>query len=130
MIESFNAVIVQDDHCTGSRYFWDTVQDSGDPLSDIATRYVNRLPCPAKDWPIRLRKERILQFVKEWSVTGAVIIHQKCCTPHELDIPSIHTALEDGGVKTLVLESDVTNPVGQLKTRVEAFLEMLSDDLF
>jgi benzoyl-CoA reductase subunit C len=130
MVESLSATIVQDDHCSGSRYFWDTVAQTDDPLSDIAKRYVDRLPCPAKDWPVRLREKRILQFVKEWSVTGAIIIQQKYCSPHELDIPSIQKALEDGGIKTLVLESDTTSSVGQLKTRVEAFLEMLSDEDF
>jgi benzoyl-CoA reductase subunit C len=128
MVESLNAVIVQDDHCSGSRYFWDTVADTGDPLSDIAKRYVDRLPCPAKDWPVRLREKRILQFVNEWSVAGAIFIQQKYCSPHELDIPSIQKALENSGVKTLILESDATSPVGQLRTRVEAFLEMLSDE--
>ena len=39
--------------------------------------------------------------------------------------------LEGIGVKTLFLELDVTVPIGQFKVRVEAFLEMLSEeDLF
>ncbi|MBN1578062.1 MAG: 2-hydroxyacyl-CoA dehydratase [Chitinispirillaceae bacterium] len=131
MVESLDAVIVHDDHCTGTRYFWDTVEANGDPLTSIAQRYIDRLPCPTKDWPERRRVERILQFVKEWNVAGAIIIQQKFCDPHEIDIPAIRTALEDAGVKVLFLEFDVTVPVGQFKIRVEAFLEMLSgDDLF
>ena len=131
MVESLNAVIVQDDHCTGTRYFWDTVDGNDDPLTSIAKRYVNRLPCPTKDWPARLRIDRILQFAKDWKVAGAIIIQQKFCDPHELDIPAIRKALEKAGVKVLFLELDVTVPVGQFKIRVEAFLEMLSEeDLF
>jgi benzoyl-CoA reductase subunit C len=132
MVEALNAVIVQDDHCTGTRYFWDTVEEGGgDPLGAIARRYVNRLPCPTKDWPDRLRIERVLQFAKEWNVAGAIIIQQKFCDPHEIDIPAIRKALEAAGVKVLFLEFDVTVPVGQFKIRVEAFLEMLSEeDLF
>ena len=39
--------------------------------------------------------------------------------------------LEENGIKTLFLEFDVTVPVGQFQTRVEAFLEMLGEeDLF
>ncbi len=132
MVESLDATIVQDDHCTGTRYFWDEVkQDNNDLLTQIATRYVNRLPCPTKDWPKRLRIDRILEFAKKWDVAGTIIIQQKFCDPHELDIPAIRKALEDAGVKVLFLELDVTVPVGQFKIRVEAFLEMLSeDDLF
>lgn len=132
MVEGLDAVIVQDDHCTGTRYFWDTVgKSSGDPLEAIARRYAGRLPCPTKDWPDRRRIERILHFAREWNVAGAIIIQQKFCDPHELDIPAIRKALEAAGIKVLFLEFDVTVPVGQFKIRVEAFLEMLSgEDLF
>jgi benzoyl-CoA reductase subunit C len=131
MVESLDATIVQDDHCTGTRYFWDEVQPNGDPLTAIAERYVNRLPCPTKDWPSRRRLDRILEFAEEWNVQGAIVLQQKFCDPHELDIPAIRKTLEEKDVKTLFLELDVTVPVGQFKIRSEAFLEMLAeDDLF
>jgi benzoyl-CoA reductase subunit C len=131
MVESLDATIVQDDHCTGTRYFWDEVENGGDPMTAIAERYVRRTPCPTKDWPERKRIERILQFARDWDVAGAIIIQQKFCDPHEIDIPAIRKALEDAGVKVLFLELDVTVPVGQFKIRTEAFLEMLAeDDLF
>jgi benzoyl-CoA reductase subunit C len=131
MVESLDATIVQDDHCTGTRYFWDEVENGGDPMDAIAARYVKRTPCPTKDWPERKRIGRILSFAKEWDVAGAIIIQQKFCDPHEIDIPAIRKALEDAGLKVLFLELDVTVPVGQFKIRTEAFLEMLAeDDLF
>lgn len=131
MVEGLDATIVQDDHCTGTRYFWDEVGNGTDPLTAIAERYVSRTPCPTKDWPERKRIDRVLRFAKDWNVAGAIIIQQKFCDPHELDIPAIRKALEEAGVKVLFLELDVTVPVGQFKIRTEAFLEMLSeDDLF
>ncbi len=58
-------------------------------------------------------------------------MQQKFCDPHELDIPAIKKALEGKGIPTLFLELDVTVPIGQFRTRVEAFLEMLQEeDLF
>jgi benzoyl-CoA reductase subunit C len=131
MVESCGSTFVIDDHCTGTRYFWDEVSPNGDPLTAIATRYVNRVPCPSKDWPVRTRVPFILNLAKDWDVSGAVILQQKFCDPHELDIPAIKGALEDEGLTTLFLELDVTVPVGQFKTRVEAFLEILEEeDLF
>jgi len=131
MVEDLDAVVVQDDHCTGTRYFWDEAPEGADPLSRIARRYVDRLPCPAKDWPGRRRVERILDFAREWRVAGAIIIQQKNCSPHEFDIPAVSKALYAAGVKVLIVESDVIVPKGQMKTRVDAFLEMLSgEDLF
>jgi benzoyl-CoA reductase subunit C len=70
-------------------------------------------------------------LAEDWDASGAIIIQQKFCDPHELDIPAIKKALEEQGLTTLFLELDVTVPVGQFKTRVEAFLEIMQeDDLF
>jgi benzoyl-CoA reductase subunit C len=132
MVESCGATFVNDDHCTGSRYFWNEVQpDSGDRLGAIAKRYIERVPCPSKDWEERTRVQHILKLAAEWNVSGAIVIQQKFCDPHELDIPAIRKALGENGVKTLFLEFDVTVPIGQFKVRVEAFLEMIGEeDLF
>lgn len=131
MVESSGATVVVDDHCTGTRAFWDEVEPEDDRLLAIAKRYVNRTPCPTKDWPQRRRVERVLEFAKDWNVAGAIVVQQKFCDPHELDIPAARKALEGIGVKTLFLELDVTVPIGQFKVRVEAFLEMLcEEDLF
>jgi len=128
MVESCGATFVTDDHCTGTRYFWNEVGDSDDLLNALAIRYVTRPPCPTKDWPERQRIPHILSLAKEWNVQGAVLVQQKFCDPHELDIPAIKKALEAEGIKTLFLELDVTVPIGQFKIRTEAFLEMLRDD--
>jgi benzoyl-CoA reductase subunit C len=112
MCESVGATFVIDDHCTGSRYFWNEVEPNGDPLTAIAKRYIERPPCPSKDWEERRRIPHILQLAADWKVKGAVLIQQKFCDPHELDTP-------------------VTVPIGQFRTRVEALLEMLQEeDLF
>jgi benzoyl-CoA reductase subunit C len=131
MVESCGATFVVDDHCTGSRYFWNEVKPGNNRLEAIAARYINRVPCPSKDWEERTRVQHIIDLAQEWNVSGAVVIQQKFCDPHELDIPAIRKALHEIGVKTLFLEFDVTVPIGQFKVRVEAFLEMLAEeDLF
>jgi benzoyl-CoA reductase subunit C len=131
MVEKVGGMVVTDEHCTGTRYFWNQAVDNGDPLASIAARYLDRPPCPSKDWEERQRIPHILDMARAWDVKGALIIQQKFCDPHELDVVAIKKALEDAGIKTLFLEFDVTVPVGQFQVRVEAFLEMLSDeDLF
>jgi benzoyl-CoA reductase subunit C len=70
-------------------------------------------------------------MAREYDVQGAILVQQKFCDPHEIDIPSIKAALEKKDIPTLFLEFDVTVPMGQFKTRVEAFLEILrEEDLF
>ena len=131
MVESLGATVVADDHCTGTRYFWDEVVPNPDPLYAIASRYVDRTPCPTKDWPERRRFPRILQYAKEYDAKGAIIIQQKFCDPHEADIPPLTAYLKENGIPSLFLEFDVTVPLGQFRIRVEAFLETLAqEDLF
>jgi len=128
MVESLGAIFVVDDHCTGSRYFWNEVTPSQNPLEAIASRYVERVPCPSKDWPERTRMEHIKKLAQDWEVQGAIVIQQKFCDPHELDIPATIESLKQIGIPAQFLELDVTVPVGQFKTRVEAFLEMLREE--
>jgi benzoyl-CoA reductase subunit C len=131
MVESLGATFVVDDHCTGTRYFWNEVEPGGDPLEAISKRYVERPACPSKDWPKRSRLPHLLSLAKDYNVSGAILIQQKFCDPHELDIPAINKYLKENGIPSLFLEFDVTVPIGQFKIRTEAFLEMLSEeDLF
>ncbi|TKJ21613.1 MAG: benzoyl-CoA reductase, bzd-type, subunit N [Promethearchaeota archaeon Loki_b32] len=132
MVEDLGSRIVIDEHCTGTRYFYEEVNTNGDALASIAERYVKRIPCPSKDWPERTRVDHIVKLAKEYDIQGAIVMQMKFCDPHELDTPAIKKALEnDVGVPTIFLEFDVTVPIGQFKTRVEAFLEILrEEDLF
>lgn len=131
MVEALGAVVVVDDHCTGTRYFWNEVETNGDLHASLAARYVDRPACPSKDWPVRTRIPHVLALAREYDVKGVILIQQKFCDPHELDIPALRGALEEAGIPSLFLEFDVTVPLGQFRIRVEAFLEMLSqEDMF
>lgn len=128
MVESLGATFVIDEHCTGSRYFWNDVQPAHNRLAAIAARYIERPACPSKDWPERRRLQHILKLAKDYSVQGAIIMQQKFCDPHELDNPSIIKMLKEHNIPSLFLEFDVTVPIGQFRIRVEAFLEMLKQE--
>jgi benzoyl-CoA reductase subunit C len=131
--ESVGCTVVVEEHCTTTRSWWGEVDESmDDPLTAIAKRYVERTPCPSKDWPDRSRLKTILDFAKDFKVDGAIVIQQKFCDPHECDIPFIRRYLEENGIPTYFLEFDVTVPAGPFAIRTEAFLETLEaeEDLF
>jgi len=131
MVEKENAIIVVDDHCSGTRYFWKEVVPASDRLQAVADRYCNRPPCPTKDYPARNRFPHIKKLAQDWNVQAAIVIQQKFCDPHEGDIPALREYLDKNGIPNMFLEFDVTLPLGQFKTRVEAFLETLQlDELF
>jgi benzoyl-CoA reductase subunit C len=131
-VENLGATFVIDEHCTGTRYYWDNVTPEKDRLRAIAARYVNRVPCPSKDWPELTRIQHAVNLAKEFNVQGALVIQNKFCDPHGIEIPPLREALEAVGVRTYPLEFDVTVPWGQFRTRVEAFLETLTglEELF
>ncbi len=131
-VENLGATFVVDEHCTGTRYYWDDVKPREDRLEAIAERYVNRVPCPSKDWPELTRIQHAVRLAKEYNVNGALVIQNKFCDPHGIEIPPLKDALAQVGVQTYPLEFDVTVPWGQFRTRVEAFLETLTglEELF
>ncbi len=136
MVEDvLGGTFVIDDHCTGSRYFWDELVPEKDRLQAIANRYCDRIPCPGKDWGMedisRKRFPHILQLAKDYRAQGAILVQQKFCDPHELDIPSLRRYLEGNDIPCYFLEFEVTVPIGPFRIRVEAFLEQIkAEELF
>jgi benzoyl-CoA reductase subunit C len=125
LTESLGAQVVVDDHCTGSRYFWNEVVSGTNRLEAIAARYLDRIPCPQKDLVEKERLPHILGLAQEYGVNGAVLIQEKFCDPHGFDMAQIQSLLKEHGIPSILLEVDITTPVGQFRTRLEAFLEML-----
>ena len=131
MVESqlnLPATIVIEEHCTGSRDFWNEVIEDRERLMAIACRYLDRPPCPSKDWPERHRFAHISQMVKDYGVEAALLMQQKFCDPHELDIPALTDFFKkELDIPTYFIEFDITVPAGQFSTRIEAFLETMVD---
>ncbi len=125
LVEGLDATVVIDEHCSGTRYFWNEVVPEDDRLAAIAARYIDRPPCPPKDWPERRRLDFVRELAQDYKVDGVILFQQKFCDPHEFDIPPLQQMFKEINMPTLFLEFDMTIPWGQFRTRVEAFLEML-----
>lgn len=125
LVEKSGTNIVVEDLCTGTRYWWNEVVPEADRLSAIAQRYLDRPPCPLKDVIGRQRLTHILNLATEFNVQGALMLQQKFCDPHEFDIPVITKFLKEHGIPTYFMEIDVTFHAGAVRTRTEAFVEML-----
>jgi benzoyl-CoA reductase subunit C len=125
-IEEAGGVVVGDDLCTGSRYFTGPISTAGDPIAAIARRYWERINCPAKHQTNTGRAENLLQIVKDARAVGVIFLLLKFCEPHAFDYPYIQSALNAAGISHLLLEvEDQPLAQGQMKTRIEAFLEAL-----
>jgi benzoyl-CoA reductase subunit C len=124
LLESLGASVVIEDNCLGNRYFWDEVSPDGDGLKMVATRYLQKPPCPQRDIGPRVRANYLTALAKEYDVQGIVFLRQKFCDPHAYEVPILQQVFKDQGLPALILELDVTTPHGQYRTRIEAFMEM------
>lgn len=126
-IESWGANIVIDDHCFGSRYFWSEVEVGEDKLAALASRYVQRPPCPTRDFPERRRLVHLLELANAFNVQGAILVLHNHCEPHSYDIPIIEAKLSEINIPSIVLEVSLPLAMGQIQNRVETLLEIIKE---
>lgn len=125
-IEGAGGMVVWDDLCTGSRYFEGQIDQSGDPVVSLAERYLTRIVCPAKHSGLSARADNLLEIVKSKNAAGVVFLIQKFCDPHSFDYPYLKNRLDSEGIPSTLIEMEDQASIGErLKTRFEAFLEML-----
>ena len=126
LIDEAGGIVVWDDLCTGMRSFEGDFDGPSDPIEAIAGRYLDRIVCPAKHSGLTSRADHLVRMVRERAAQGVIVLLLKFCDPHAFDYPSLKNALDREGIPSLLLEvEDQLPPEGQLKTRFEAFLEML-----
>ena len=127
-IESLGASIVADQLCWGSKSFADLANEEIDPIDAIARRILEHMPCPRMLGQYQQRLATLLQAVKQYRVDGIICERLKFCDLWGGEIEMLRRSLkEEGGPPLLVLERDYAagSGVGQLRTRVQAFLETL-----
>jgi bzd-type benzoyl-CoA reductase N subunit len=126
MIAEAGGAVVWDDLCTGGRYFETPVPATPDPVEGIADRLTRRVVCPAKHRGLTDRADHLVGLVREKDARGVIFLLLKFCDPHAFDYPCLKAALDREGIPSLLMEvEDPLPPEGQLRTRIEAFLEML-----
>ncbi len=131
IIEQSDAVIVADETCSSNRMFNDMVSVDewfvNDMVDGIADRYLKGCTCPifTKNED---RKRRIIDLVKDYKADGVVYQAFAGCQVYEMEQRSVLEAMEKEGIPIIYLESDYSpSHMGQLTTRVEAFIESLKN---
>jgi benzoyl-CoA reductase/2-hydroxyglutaryl-CoA dehydratase subunit BcrC/BadD/HgdB len=128
LIESSNAVIVGEESCVGERGArWLTPLEGytvEELLDSIVERYFN-IDC-AIFTTNPSRGENIKEMAKELHAKGVIHYSLQFCQPYIVESGPVEKELEKSGVPTLRLETDYSQEdAGQLKTRIEAFIERL-----
>ncbi|MHC1720576.1 MAG: double-cubane-cluster-containing anaerobic reductase [Clostridiaceae bacterium] len=128
IIESLDAQIVVEETCTGTRYFENEVSEEGDTLEDLiknlADRYM-KINC-ACFTPNEGRIDDLIRYANEYSVDGVIDSNLSFCHTYSVEHGIVDKKLKEKNIPVMHIETDYsTEDSGQIKTRVEAFLEMI-----
>lgn len=127
IIEDTGGLVVTDNLCFGTRLFWVDVNETGDPFEAIARYQVQQRPSCPRSYGDQPRRARFLQdMVRDFAVDGVIGERLLFCDPWVVEHYMNDLDLKEAGVPFLKLDREyVLSGKGQLRTRVQAFLEML-----
>ena len=126
VIEGQGGLVVTDALCFGSRMLWkDVDENAGDPLAALAQYYVADRPSCARmytEYP--KRGEYIRNMVRDFRVDGVIFQRLSFCETWGFEQYSLTNDFKEWNIPLLCLDREyVLGATGQLKTRVQAFLE-------
>jgi benzoyl-CoA reductase/2-hydroxyglutaryl-CoA dehydratase subunit BcrC/BadD/HgdB len=128
LIEDCGCVIVADNICLGTRHFLDEVGTEENPLQAIAQRYLSHLSCPRMMGDFQRRLDYLLTVREEYGIDGAIIEKLKFCDIWGGEIYLHRVESKNRGIPLLAMERELYGGgAGQVKTRVQAFLEKLKN---
>jgi benzoyl-CoA reductase/2-hydroxyglutaryl-CoA dehydratase subunit BcrC/BadD/HgdB len=128
IIEGAGASVVGEESCVGERNFRTLVDQKFDGLEQAFDRLADRymtINC-ACFTPNDERMDDIKQMTKKFRADGVVHYALQFCTPYMVEAHKVRKKMEALNMPFLRIETDYSmEDAGQLKTRIEAFLEMI-----
>ena len=127
-----HGILVADELCSSERLLYDPVGvdewSMSDMLNAVAERYLmtSTCPCFTSEDGNEDRINWLLNKIKEWNVQGVIYNVVRGCILYAMEYTRVKKVLDRINVPVYYLDTEYTREdVGQMKTRVEAFLEML-----
>ncbi len=128
IVETSGAVLVGEESCVGERGTRNLVDGSGGTVEALMDAIVDRyfqIDC-AIFTPNDDRLNHIITMARDYKADGVILYSLQFCSPYTIESFSVEKNLADKGIRSLRIDTDYSQEdVGQLKTRVEAFLEVI-----
>ncbi len=128
-VETTGGCVINEESCIGHRYFKDNVdiegvKDEDELYARLMKRY-SKIDC-ACFTPNQERQDNVRAMVKDLRADGVIHYSLMFCQPYEHEAIKIEKTLRHDGTPMLSIATDYSmEDVEQLKTRVEAFVEMI-----
>lgn len=128
IIETCGAVIVGEESCVGERGTRNLTDNSGTTVDAMMDAIVDRyfkVDC-AIFTPNQDRLDHIIEMAKQYKADGVIHYGLQFCQPYITESIGVENKLRTKGIPAMRIDTDYSmEDAGQLKTRVEAFVEML-----
>jgi bcr-type benzoyl-CoA reductase subunit C len=128
VLEDQGGLVVTDSSCFGTRIMWQDVDEDGsDPIAALARYYVaDRPSCPRMYGDQHERARFLIDMIEEFKVDGAIGEQLKFCDNWIVEHYMNELDFKDAGIPFLRLEREyIVSGIGQLRTRVQAFIESM-----
>lgn len=126
ILEESGASVVALENCTGYKGLDVMVDEEKDPITALAEKYLST-PCSCMT-PNNRRLDLIKRLVEEYSVDGVVDLTWQACHTYNIESYFVKNFVKDElNLPFLQVETDYSDSdIGQIKVRVEAFLETIN----
>ena len=128
IVESLGGIVIGEESCIGMRNIRNEVSSEGESVEDLLKNIVERyfkIDC-ACFTPNEERLENVKKLAKELNADGVIHYSLQFCTPYLMEAFKVEKEVENLGLPFLKIETDYSREdIGQLNTRIQAFLEMI-----
>jgi benzoyl-CoA reductase/2-hydroxyglutaryl-CoA dehydratase subunit BcrC/BadD/HgdB len=130
LIEEHGGIIVADETCAGTRHIKERVVVDEwikhDMLRALTEKYI--LPCTCACFTPNLSRMDVLtEMVEAYEIDGVAYHVLRGCLNYDIESRKIEKLLKSHGIPMLKVETDYSQEdVEQIRTRIEAFLEMIT----
>ena len=124
IIEENGGVVVCFENCTSMKTKDDMVDETGDPIEALTKRYIQS-GCACMS-PNNHRMKMISHYIDEYKIDGVIDVILQTCHTYNMETKRVKGIVREKGVPYLNIETDYSEEtMGQLTTRIAAFLEIL-----
>lgn len=118
--------VVVEDHCTGLKPFYHTIREQDDPFRALADGYLDQAPCAR----MKTLEDNVAfsgKLAREYNADGVLYVYLKFCSCYGVTKKGFLDHFQQQDIPVLDISSDYSeSDHGQLKTRIEAFVEVLN----
>jgi benzoyl-CoA reductase/2-hydroxyglutaryl-CoA dehydratase subunit BcrC/BadD/HgdB len=131
LIEAAGGEVVVEELCEGMRYYWHHIENNGDPLQSLANGYLrDRVPCAFMRSSTKKRFDFALSLIIDFNVSGVIWYELQCCETYDQESYFFNKKMREQNIPMLIVESNYDiSDVGPLRTRIEAFIELIKGGL-